>query len=278
MLYTDSKKRIFEIIKQANLFHKNGYPKTAKEIYAFTKILEGNKIPSDFLKRLELTFDIFHHEFVNSLLVGQKYRKDVFQEVANTTLSAIGRMGTAYSQGLLKIYPLFRRLNEGKRITGQIGDELARNIIKDKNTVFHLYCYTYLVMVEGIFSELARILYFLTVISPNCVPVLKDLESMTVFDIRKKIGTTPVFLKKWDDKKHIRNAIGHARAYFDKVNDEVQFIDVHPKTRIIWDSGKKPLGEFIQMALELEDSIQAFLHIFILLKIFDFIVSKNPFQ
>jgi len=181
-------------------------------------------------------------------------------------------MGTDYPQALMSIFPLFQRLNKGQRITREIAEELNRKGIRDKNVIFHLYCYTYLIIVEGIYDELARILYFLTVASPSCVPSLNDLEMMTVKTIKTKLGTTPVFLKKWDDKKHIRNAIGHARADYDSTKDEVQFKDRS------WDSGIIPLKEFIKMALELESSIEAFLYTFILLKIYDFVVSKNPFQ
>jgi hypothetical protein len=282
MLHPDSKRRISEIVKQANLLQKNGYLKTAKEIYTFTNILRGNKIPDDFLKKLELVFDIFHSEFEKKVPVGQNYRKEVFQEIADTTLEAIGRMGTGYPQALIGILPLFERLKKGQKITGEIAEEFERaragKGIRDKNVIFHLYCYTYLIIVEGIYDELARILYFLTVASPSCVPSLQDLEMMTVKTIKRRIGTTPVFLRKWDDKNHIRNAIGHARADYDSTKDEVQFIDINMRDGTRWDSGIIPMKEFLRMALELEDSIQAFLYTFILLKIFDLIVSKNSFQ
>ncbi len=276
MLYPDSKRRISEIVKQADLFKQKGYLKTAKEVYAFKKILKGNKIPDDFLKKLELVFDVFHSEFEKKEPVGQNHRKDVFQEIADTTLKAIGRMGTDYPQDLMKIFPLFQRLGRGQRITGEIAEEIDRKGIIDKNVIFHLHCYAYLIIVEGIYDELARILYFLTVASPSCVPSLKDLEMMTVKTINKKIGTTPVFLKKWDDKNHIRNAIGHARVNYDSTKDEVQFIDINMKDETIWDSGIIPLKDFYEMASELEDSIQAFIYTFILLKTYDIIASKNP--
>lgn len=277
MLYPDSERRISELVKQVNLFKQNGYSKTAKEIYTFTNILKGKKIPDDFLKRLELVFEVFHDEFEKKTPVGQTYRKDVFQEIANTTLEAIGRTRTGYPQALMKIFPLFQRLNKGQKITGEIGEEFKRKGIKDKNVFFHLYCYTYLIIVEGIYDELARILYFLTVVTPRCAPNLKDLEMMTVKAIKKKLGTTPVFLKEWDDKKHIRNAIGHARAEYDSTKDEVRFIDIN-RDGTIWDSGIISLKKLLKMGMELENSIEAFLYTFILLKIFDLVVSKNPFR
>jgi len=272
LLYSDSKRRIAEIVKLSNLFKKNGYTKTATNISSFTNILKGDNIPSDFLKRLDSAFRVFQIEFEKKISVGQRYRKDVFEEIADTTLKAIARLGKDYPRALLTIFPLFQALNRGTKITSQIGNFINSNKCGDKNVEFHLYCYTYLIIVEGLFDELARILYFLTVASSSNLPSLNSLRSMTVNTIRDQLGSSFVFLKKWDDKRHIRNAIGHATAFYDHVKDEVRFIDRS------WDSGIIPLKEFIKMALELEDSIWAFFYNFLLLKIYDFIASKSPFQ
>jgi len=272
MLYSDSKRRIVEITKLSNLFKQNGYPNTAKNVYSFTKILKGNKIPSDFLKRLDLVFKIFHTEFEKNVPVGQRYRKDVFEEIADTTLTAITRLRKDYPQALMSIFPLFQALNKGTKITSQIGDFTYSNSCQNKTIKFHLHCYTYLIIVEAIFDELARILYFLTVASPGNLPSLSDLKNMTVDDIRNALGSSFVFLNKWDDKRHIRNAIGHATASYDPIKDEVRFRDRS------WDSGTISLQEFYKMALELEDTVWAFFYDFLLLKIHDFILSKNPFQ
>ena len=278
MLYPDSKRRISELVKISDLFKQRGYLRTAKEVTVFINILKGKKIPNDFLKKLESIFDIFHVEFEKKVIVGQTYRKDVFREISDTTLNAISRLKTDYPKTLMTIFPLFQRLNKGQKITGQIGEELTHKTIKDKNVIFHLHCYTYLIIIEGIYDELTRILYFLNVASPNFIPSLADLKLMSVYEIQRKLGTKPVFLKKLADKKHIRNAIGHATTYYDSKNDVVQFINIHPKTGAKWDSGLIPLQEFHKMALELEDTISAFLYIFVLLKIYDFIASNNPFQ
>ena len=272
MLYSDSERRIAEIVKLSDLFKHNGYAKTATHILSFTNILKGDNIPSDFLKRLDSVFKVFHIEFEKKIPVGQKYRKDVFEEIADTTLKAIARLGKDYPKALMTIFPLFQALNRGTKITSQIGNFINSNKCGDKNVEFYLYCYTYLIIVEGIFDELARILYFLNIASPSNFPSLNSLERMTVDTIRNQLGSSFVFLKKWDDKRHIRNAIGHATAFYDPVKNEVRFIDRS------WDSGIIPLREFLKMALELEDSIWAFFYDFLLLKIYDFIASKTSFQ
>jgi len=121
LLYSDSKRRIAEIVKLSDLFRHNGYTKTAKDISSFANILEGNHIPSDFLKRLDSVFRVFHIEFEKKIRVGQKYRKDIFEEITDTTLRAIARLGKDYPKALLAIYPLFQAINRGTRILHRLG-------------------------------------------------------------------------------------------------------------------------------------------------------------
>lgn len=272
MLHSDSKRRIAEITKLSDLFKHNGYKKTATHILSFANILKGDSIPDDFLERLGSVFEVFHVEFQKKIPIGQEYRKAVFEEIAQTTISAIERLGTAYPKALMTIFPLFRDLNRGLKITQQIGSFINSGKCRDENVQFYLRCYTYLITVEGIFDELARILYFLTVASPSNLPSPNSLKQMEVHTIRKRLKRSFVFLKEWDDKKHIRNAIGHATAPYDPRRNEVQFIDRS------WKLGPIPSKEFYKMALELEDSIWAFHYVFLLLRIFDYIVSPNPFQ
>jgi len=73
------------------------------------------------------------------------------------------------------------------------------------------------------------------------------------------------------------NAIGHARATYNSANNQIRFIDADKHGVITWGSNDVPFSEFAEMALELEDSSIAFLNIFILLKIYDFIGSTNPY-
>jgi len=277
MLYPNSEKRIEDINRIAELFEHKRYPETAKEVRTFIEILKGDKIPIDFLKKLDSLFDLHQKEFEVNLPVGQSYRKRCFEEIKEIVFKAISRLGSDYPKVILTIHPLLQRLNSANKITGSIADELASKRITDKTVVFHLYCYAYLVFVEGIFDELARVLYFLAVADKTNVPKLEDLEKMTVWDILANLKTTPVFLERWDEKNHIRNAIGHARANHNSANDKVHFIDTDKHGVITWDSNDIPFSKFVEMALELEDSLTAFLDIFILLKIYDFISSTNPY-
>lgn len=278
MLYSDFEKRKQEFERLSELFCSKGYTKTASKINSFIEILKLDEVPADFLSRLDSLFDLFGTEFVLGFPIGQRYRKDCYEQTKVLMFEAIGRLKKDFSKSLVSIYPLLQRLNKAKATYGFIADELRIKRLKDENVIFHLYCYSYLIFVEGIFDELARILYFFEVVSKNNIPNTKDLEKLTVNYIVKNCKTKLIVFQNWEEKRHIRNSIGHASTQYDSSNKTVHFEDYDPKTgKITYDSGLVSFTRFIEMALELEDSLMAFAYIFILLKIFDLVVSANPF-
>ena len=281
MLYPDSGKRIEEINKLADLFAYKGYGLTEKEVRSFAEILNGDKIPADFLSRLDGLINLHRKEFETIVQVGQNYRKRCFEEIGGLIISAIGRMRSDYAAALLTVYPLFQRLTAASKITGSLAEELAQKRIQDKSAIFHIRCYSYLILIEGIFDELGRILYFLATIDKNNVPKIQELEKMNVWQIltalKNKQKSTPVFLERWKEKNHIRNSIGHARAEYNPSRDEVRFMDFSKTGKLTYDSTNIPFAKFAEMALEVEDSLTAFVNIFLLLKIYDFIASPSAF-
>ncbi len=281
MLHPDSKRRIEEIDKLASLFIDIGYPKTAREVREFAEILKGDRLPPDFLKKLDALIAFHQKEFEEYVAVGKDYRKRCFEEIRETIIEAIGRMRNDYAPALLTIYPIFRGLNSQNKVIGSIAEQLADGKL-NKEMIFHLHCYAYLVLIEGVFDELARILYFLATVDRGNVPALRDLENLSVRKIldffNNTKGITPVFLEKWEEKNHIRNSISHARTVYNPSKNEVRFVDIDPRTGAIsYDSGYIAFSKFAEMGLELEDSLTAFIHIFLLLKIYDFVAGSNPF-
>lgn len=278
MLHPDSTRRIADIENMAKLFREKGYQKTANRILTFVEILKTDEIPTDFLKRLDLIFNLFRGEFIGKLPVGQDFRKRCFDEIGRTIFRAIRRTHPTFNQAILVIYPFLKTLNKGIGVTGSIAEGLGHQAIKDKNLTFHLYCYAYLVTIEGVFDELARILYFFTVVSKSNVPTIQHLRKMTVWRVLRSFKTPPVFLEGWNEKNHIRNAIGHARVYYDSASDKVRFVNIRPKTgKVVYDRTLST-AEFWEMALELEDSVQAFLHAMLLVRLYDLVASPNPYQ
>lgn len=267
MLYKDSEQRKKDIILTAQLFKEYGYTKTSSEILEYCKILDGTTIPSDFINRLNSTFDTLEKDFSESLPIEKDYRKRCFRDIKSIIVNA-GRKSSFFKQSLLIILPLIKRMGDTRKITSSIAKGLVN--IKDREIRAHLNCYTYLIIVEGLFDELARMLYFLRSISEGKTPTLKDVEKMEVWDIYNSFKTKPVFLENWEEKKHIRNAIGHAGTYYDYSKDEILFVDRDWNITL-------SMVEFIGKEEELEASVMAFMYVFLLLRIYDLIVLPEPY-
>lgn len=272
MLHPDAEKRTEEIHKMAELLKKKGYRETADKILEFAEILKEEKVPTDFLKKLDDLFNLFQTEFEKLPYVGQDFRKRCYEEVKNLVFKAIGRMKSDFAQAILGLYPSLEVLNHGKRITGEIANELSRKHIEDDNVVFHLYCFAFLIEVEGIFDELARILYFFEVVDKKKIPTSQELSNMNAWKVLKGFKTPPVFLENWAEKKSIRNAIGHANVFYDSSKKEARFINAPAGYDKIL-----TVNQFMEIFLQLEDSVSAFTYIMILLKLYDLIVSETPF-
>ncbi len=272
VLYPDVEKRVKGISQMARLFKEKGYGKTADKILEFAEILNEKEVPSDFLKKLDGLFNLFQTEFEKRLSVGQDFRRRCYEEVKNFVFSAIGRMQSDFAQATLQIYPSLNALNHGSQITKEIADELSRKQIKDDNVVFHLYCFAFLIQIEGIFDELARVMYFFKTVDKNRIPTPQELSEMTVWNVLSEFRTPPVFLENWSEKKNIRNAIGHATVFYDSSKKEARFID----TPAEYDRTLS-VSQFMEKGLQLDDSVAAFSYIMILLKLYDFILGKTPF-
>jgi hypothetical protein len=271
VLHTDVEKRVKEICRIAELFKGKGYLMTANKIMEFVEILK-EEVPSDFLKKLDDLFNLFQTEFEKPPLVGEDFRKRCYQEVKSLVFSAIGRMHSDFAQATLELYPSLKALNHGRQITGEIADELSTKQIKNDNVVFHLFCFAFLIQVEGIFDELARVLYFFKTVDKGKIPTPQELSEMSVWKVLREFGTPPVFLENWSEKKSIRNAIGHANVFYDSSKKEARFVDAPAGYDRILN-----VSQFMEIALQLEDSVAAFTYIMILLKIYDLILSSTPF-
>lgn len=278
MLYPDAQRRIDDINRMANLFKEKGYSRTCKEILSFAEILKGKKVPPDFLKKLDLLFDMFRGEFTKNVSIGQNYRNQCFQEIKGVIFGAIAKTHPHFGQLLVVLLPFIRRLNDGRRILDDIAEWLTPKKIPDKELRVHLACYAYLITVEGLFDELARILYFFVEVSKGITSSVQDLEKITVWDVLNELKPTPIFLQNWKEKKHIRNAIGHARVYYDPEQAQIRFVDLLEKSGKVTYDKTIPMARFFEMGLELEDSVVAFYYIIIMLRLHDLILSKDAYQ
>jgi len=275
MLHPDSDRRIREITDIAiHIFKEMEYPQTANGILDFLEILKHEEIPSDFLQKWRSLLAILQDEFTKESLYLQDYRRKYFKEISETTVNALDRVFQD-NEVFLPVLPAEKRLHNAMKVLGEISEGILHEEIKDKILVFHLFCYRYLIFVEGILDELARIFYLLATVPNSRIRNYGDLEKISIWKIRKQLDPTPVFLRKFVEMKHIRNAIGHARVYYDVVKDKIQFVDVDKKNKVTYDK-ILDLAIFIEIEIELEGVLTAFYLILSLLNIYDLIVSSDP--
>jgi hypothetical protein len=273
VLHPDSDKRKAEINKLSELFRQKGYKATSAEIEGFNSILDGNAVPADFLKRLDHLLGTFEKEFAAAFLPISAYRQGVCSEIRQVIIDAIGRMGVArFAQEYMQVYPVTERLKDGRKIVGDIADELAQNTNLSEKGRFYLYCLAYAIIVEGVFDEVARILYFLKIETPTRIPTTQEILSKTVWNVYREITPTPLFLQNWEEKKKIRNSIGHATFSFDVSRKEIRFID-----EIAGYDEVKTLSAFVTLLGELESVVEAYTYNTLLLKVYDFVVATNAF-
>jgi hypothetical protein len=277
-LYRDLEKRIADIEALSLLFKEKGYIKTAEQIQAFIKILKARQIPDDFSEKLYALFVLFQEEFASEMTVGGTFRSRCFGETTNVVFKAISRLQSDFAKEIMTINPFLQQLNISMKTLGYIADIITKGKIADRIIAFHLLCYSYLVTIEGMFDEIARSYYFLACVGNGSIPKLQDLERIDVKEIRKKLPFTPVFLEGWEEKKHIRNAIGHARAEYDFAENQVRFRDADRRGNITWDSGHQSFEWFLVRAIEVEDSIKAFVNVFLLLRLYDLVLVPNPYS
>lgn len=269
MLYNDSDIRNKAIMGIAYIFDQQGYKKTASNILEYCKILDGTQVPSvsEFTTKLNSTFDILEKDFSDTLL-SKDYGIRCFRDNSTIISNAIRKSGSSFKQSLLIATPLLKRMADTREITSLIARELP--IIKNKETILHLFCYTYLIIVEGLFDELSRLLYFMKLLSEGKSIALPDLEDMNIWRIYDEFKPEPVFFENFREKKHIRNAIAHASVKYNDNKREVEFIDEDWNETISVD-------EFVKKGEELETSVMTFMYIFNVLRINDLIMSPNPF-
>ena len=217
---------------------------------------------------------LFAQEFSQKFEYGQEYRYQCFEEIASLMFGAVNsNTPSKFSKALSELEPFLVSLNNGKKTVSEIAQGLKGT---DDKTCFHLICYSYLIIIEGIFDELIRVIYFLfSLRNGNSVSIdrLKKLEVRQIYD---KIDPKPIILKNWSEKKHIRNAIGHAKVYYNQSKREITFVDDYGK----FESFKKTFRweEFIELLAELESASEAFILFTLLLKLHDLLFAPKMFD
>jgi hypothetical protein len=270
MLYPDSERRIKIATEILQIFKSRGYIATAKEGEIIVTILRESVLPPDLASIFNTIINVFAEEFKNSLEEGKNYRSQVFDEIEKIINGAVDRTFPQIFGAYSEIDPIFTNILNGRNTIGDIADEITTFAKSNRKIMFLLCCYSYLIMVEGVFDEICRALYFFSKLTKTHTPKGSEILQKSVKQIMKDFTVVPLFLQNWEEKKNIRNAIAHATTYFDAEKDEVRFIDKqagYDKT--------KSLNDFLLIVLEFDDIAESFSILLCLLEMLKLVTLKN---
>jgi hypothetical protein len=233
---------------------------------------------------------IMIEEFVNSKFPGKEYRRKCYEEMISTIFDAMKNRMTSgaimASNEPLRYFS--KRVFEAQRnvepfISYQ--ERFARELVKrgsltpntlipiieeknvvaeDKAVLFHFKAYLFLLRVEGIFDDIARLWYFFKKLSvdPSYEPKIQDLKSLDVNGVIRLLRAyhypIPVFLENWEEKNSWRNAIAHCTASFDPTMNTIDFVDYTPYTDHVAYEEVVTLYDFQTRCLEIEGTIGSF--------------------
>jgi hypothetical protein len=276
--FVDTDRRIQEIKASAELFEQRGFFLTASRIFALSVLLENKCHLKNIMTEFSYTLSTFQQEFGDKFQAGHDFRKAAFREINDLfreTAMAYKRIDCE-SPIADHVYSAVDRINHGKKMVDEIARFLKRFSFdtKEKVACFHLACYSYVITVEGVFDEMARILYTFYALKNGESLTQERIQSFTVGEINSKINPKLTVFKDWDKKRHIRNAISHATVYYDLEKDRIRFVDNfgsdHWSITLSW-------FEFIELLEELESSVESLQANLLLLKIGDYLFVDKAF-
>lgn len=270
MRYLDAEKRISELRKIANVFKEKGFVKTENRLFVLSLLMKDD-VNHDFMAQEHINLmNIFGNEFAEASGYGYEYRWNCIKEIGDLIHDLIEVIGVdKYRKTLSETISIITNLSQGKKTIDEINKILSNKSI-DPSIHLHLTCYRYLVIIEGVFDELARIIFLFATLRDGKIMTVQEVQRLEVKDIYNQMTPKPAILKNWEEKKHIRNAIGHATAYFNQESNSIRFIDRLAKP-VTFDKTYR-WEEFIEILSELDSSISAFILFILLLIVRDLIL------
>ena len=258
-----------EIREVAINLRENRYIKTSELIISLVEKLEKQGSPEAQVLEQGIgpLFEVFEDEFATSCPFGQSHRKKCFGEVAKIVLEAFNLKDKANNSLSAKINSFMNRMHEVKQSTGPVMDNCMRlysnrdRSDQESLIMFHSETQSYLNIVEGVFGELAKTLYWFIQILRGDEPRSEDLQDANVWAIlrgcKQIFGFHPIFLENWQEKNDIRNAIAHAQAQYSSKENKCHFWSTDRTSKRIYDRTMS-FEEFLAIELELIDAIDSF--------------------
>jgi len=278
MLWPDWKRRKEDLLQMSAFFKEGNYVETSSRIEKIVRFLEMTKLDtSRFKAELVDVISNFRREFTQN----NKFRQECFQQIESIIASALLEQKSGFYNKLLELYPLIRSLREPSQNIDTIKKVfLNLDARKFERERFYGLCFLYLIVIEGIYDEWMRILYALKMAAEGINVSLNDVRKKTLWDIRgefRKVGVSDILFEGWEEK-NIRNAIGHARFSYDENTKQMTFVNIGPRTGIEKYRRSFTYNEFVETGLKVELVYYISEHILFLLRIWDLIVSPNPYK
>ena len=223
--------KINELIEWFNI---KKYQKIVNELENIKNNLE-NRVPTNYQKDLEKVLEAYKIDVTE---------KDIYREKCSRIITGI-IFGVVYEAGFMKYAEILDELSplrEEWRKTQQNIDnisEITRKKEISQRARYYLYCFGYLISVEGSFSSWIKIIYrFICQIEgiPDNINIIGDWKPYKVE--KKLIDIHPdlsIFFEGYFGGA-LRNAIGHGDFYYDDKTEKMHF-------HHIW-NGEEKINEF----------------------------------
>jgi len=267
----------FGLPRAAEALKTKGFPKAAVALLKIVDELKKSTKPPDTQWRTDsmLSFAFaFSEDFGDKSEATRDFRRDCMQDVTACFLSSVAVQSSSFTDENIKqieaVTEYFsKQIGKVARSLDPVVDLINEMLVKgirsskltekDRTILFHLVAYVFLVLIEGVLDDLARLFYFhKTIAEKREILNVQQLKEKTIRIITAKLATLPIFLHNWDARVYMRNAIGHATAYYDAEKDSINFVSWNQLTQREDFNEVVPLSDFLIGFLETWDALEAF--------------------
>jgi hypothetical protein len=146
-------------------------------------------------------------------------------------------------------------------------------------TCFYINCFTFLLVMEGMYDEVVRYVYAFEQIIRGERVVPKELWSERIDEIKRKIGIAPkAIFDAWDKGHRVRNATAHGSFFYSDVRKKMRFVDANPYDPADVYTISMAIDEIEDLVRKIEVIEIAFFDLVILLNIYSFVMTPPEKQ
>jgi len=240
-----------EMEKVAKVFDIYEFRKTAESIRCLSNDLYKNSKKVNFDKTFEQLQETLEEEFIS------RGTDPSFRRKLGSALISLMNAATKKNLALVKkqvsdFEPSMQRIMNSYMVIGDIVESLTKNTQITNKQKYYGACFTYLLMVEGVFRELAEYILMLDDIRIGHVRKFSDIETLDIYDLAKQIESkSDISILTKGYSNSLRNAIAHADFRFNNATGKMAFKDVyHGKEKLV---GDLTLDEFGEYYLKIDD-------------------------